>query len=162
MCLTINIALHTRINRSDPDWFRDPFVADRPLIIKKRVELRDGKYYSPYQGSLIKFAKILTATFSRSSYTNNGIEQGFHGFKFDATSADWEGRYGISDRFIMHYAFTIETIYGVIPAGTKYYIGHNNEVVTESVIYFKTLEDLQKYYGVDTIGTPHKGGYGNG
>lgn len=165
MCLSIDRFRHVeRRKHKDGATRAVSFKADRPLIIKKRVRctfirakgetVSDAKYTSPYWNTPIEFGKVLKTKmgYIKGYYNGERIERGFHGFLYSAQPCNWVHR-------SMLRAHDIVTIYGVIPQGARYYIGIDKEVVSESIIYFKSLHELRAYYGVNTIGEPHKGGH---
>ena len=140
MCLYINGSRHQR------DCFYPankckykPLIADRPLLVKKRVRLNDnGEYKSPYQHTKIKFRVALSTELDTSA---SSVDAGFHCYLYSAGSSDWSERPTLCGRSIV-------TIYGVIPLGAEYYIGDNKEVVTDQIMYFECQKAVADYYGI--------------
>lgn len=167
MCLDVlalrHHKVHTEVNQFYPAYninTRKPFIATQPLIVKKRVDSTRNSMgteflSSPYQGAKIVLGQLLTTkmTANGSRYSNNTtVEQGFHAYLYNADRKDWKCRLRLNRKGMV-------TIYGVIPAGAKYYIGSNKEVVTESITYYRNLPSLRKAFNVKKFGEPVRGDY---
>lgn len=166
MCLDVLADRHNRVRtETNPYSFhkvniREPFIATQPLVVKKRVDsmrTSTGKELlsSPYQGTMIVLGQLLTTTMTAngSRYSNNTtIEQGFHAYLYSADRKAWRYRNRLNRKGVV-------TIYGVIPAGAKYYIGKDKEVVTESITYYRNLSSLRKAFNIKKFGEPVCGGY---
>lgn len=164
MCLTIDKKRHHQRETGEFTKNRPKeFVADRPLIIMKRVRFRRidavrKQYRSPYYDTLIRLKQLYKCTMNvrfseyNSEVYRSVVERGFHGFLMSATVSDWYNRPTLLKS-------NITTIYGVIPVGAKYYIGCNKEVVSNEVMYFETLQDIANHYNVEKLADPHFGGY---
>ena len=138
MCLYIAGYRH----KPDPNRISSylPLVADRPLLVKKRVRRGSvpGTYFAPYRGDRIEFGVPLETTLDRH-YTM--VEKGFHCYLYSATRSDWEVRSSLD-------SYDVTTIFCVIPVGAEYYIGTDREVVTNKIMYFETHKDVADYYGI--------------
>lgn len=166
MCLDVLALRHNKVRTETHPYsfhkinIREPFIATQPLVVKKRVDSTrgsSGKEFlrSPYQGTAIILGQLLTTTMTAngSRYSNNTtIEQGFHAYLYSADRKDWRYRNRLNRKGVV-------TIYGVIPAGAKYYIGSNKEVVAESIIYYRNLPSLRKAFNIKKFGEPVRGDY---
>lgn len=158
MCLYVDEQRHNK----NVIGYRRSFVADRPLVIKKRVRtnVTNGGvivYLSPYyRSNVIQFGVSLKTTLGvrKSVYGSRRmvVEQGFHGFLYSADASTWKNRGTIDTPDSV-------TIYGVIPVGAKYYVGLDDEVVTDQIMYFKSVAAINKHYKVSKLAPSHRGGY---
>lgn len=162
MCLTIDQNRHNKRDfKATIKGRAKEFVADRPLVIKKRVRYKHitagrKQYRSPYFDTTIRMQKPYECIMS--VYDNGHratVERGFHGYLMSATAIDWQMRPTLT-------RIDICTIYGVIPTGAKYFIGRGGEVVSSAVMYFESLQDIKDYYDVERLADPHRGGYTDG
>lgn len=149
MCLYINGSRHNRLySYSFGECKYKSLIADRPLLVKKRVKRDDsGIYKSPYQQTKIKFRVALSTELEKSW---NSVDAGFHCYLYSAEHKNWSQRPTLCGSSIV-------TIFGVIPKGAEYYIGADKEVVTDQIMYFKSLNDVAVYYGITVdklINTP--------
>jgi len=166
MCLYVNTDRHykatTEVIKAKRSWeydhtIRTPieFVATQPLIVKKRVRRNHqnpNSFHSPYQYTPIKFGVKLTTDMQAGGIGGNRVEHGFHAYTYDATALSWSGRPTLMGRDVV-------TIYGVIPAGARYYMGTDEEIVTDTIIYFRDLKSLRDHYGMKKVGKPVRGDY---
>lgn len=141
MCLYIAAFRHKR----DPNRIGSylPLVADRPLLVKKRVRRGSvpGTYFAPYRGDRIEFGVPLETKLDRHYSV---VENGFHCYLYNATRSDWEVRNTLDN-------YDVSTIFCVIPEGAEYYIGTDREVVTNKIMYFEHHKDVADYYGISLM-----------
>lgn len=168
MCLFVNGDRHYKNTKSgviagryswEPDRVLqtpNAFVAKQPLIVKKRVRRNQNdpnSFHSPYQYTPIRFGVTLTANmYAKPGQFSSKVEEGHHAFLYSATTLSWRDRPSLT-------ASGVVTIYGVIPAGARYYIGTSDEVVTDKIIYFRDLKSLRDHYGMTKVGKPVRGDY---
>lgn len=166
MCLYINKYRHYKGTKvlGRAREIPHPFIADRPLVIQKRVKLvyfgpDYTLYESPYRKTKIELGVQLETDLDVKvcDYsTSVTVERGFHGYLFDANAAiAWGDRPTLMTN-------NVKTIYGVIPPGAEYYIGADSEIVSNKVIYFKSINDILTHYGVSELSKPVKGDYAKG
>ena len=148
MCLYIDFDYH-----SD----RKPKVADRPFVVKKRLRKMDsGKYLTPYQGGMVEFGvlyedyndfeKEIDDVIDNNNF--NTVDYGHHSFRYNTIILDFiDRRYTIADRDTVW-------VYGVIPQGARFYIGLHQDLVSDSIVYYKTLDDLKEAYGCTKLAKP--------
>lgn len=150
MCLVVDFRYH-----SD----RKPKVADRPFIVKKRLRkdrLAD-KYITPYQYTEVIFGMLYDnfRDFEEEidrviRGVDRTIDYGHHSFRYGTTIQDFiDRRYTIADRNTVW-------VYGVIPAGTRFYVGLYDDLVSEQIVYYQTLNDIKKAYGCKNLGKPRR------
>ena len=146
MCLTIdNIKMglpHTWINRSDA------LVAKRPLIVRKRMSIDrfTGNACTPYQRFPMKYGVRYTAKKAfdiYGTYSTRIDGGGFHAVLSSATKDNC--------RWLRHADATEKLVYGIIPKGTHFFLGVDNDIVSKSIILYANYSDL-----VDAHGTPIK------
>lgn len=157
MCLRVDDIRHPLKEIKKGVRTAKPFVADRPLIVKKRVKTRFG-YYSPYMNTPIIFGIPQSTALSITVGGYSGktvVDQGFHAFCYNANYRSWQYRPSLKGP-------GVGTIYGVIPVGAKYYIGTNDEVVCDKITYYKSLAAIRKAFGVAELAEPHSGSYADG
>lgn len=131
MCLTINPKEHVF-------WFNHyiPKVAKRDILVFKRLLLQtNGQYITSYRAHPVNFVNgrtVLKATIevekSRWSvatkwHRDRIIGPGIHSYR--------------SMRYYFNYA--------IIPEGTTFYVGRNNDIVSEKLIIFQHLNDYTEY-----------------
>ena len=146
MCLHINFDYHSG---------RKPKVADRPLVVKKRLSKNESKFYTPYQRTVVEFGRTYNNSFQFENdmidVINSGqtiMSYGHHSFRYNTTINDFA-----FDRPTL-INISMVWVYGVIPAGTRFYVGIDNDIVSESIVYYKTLDDLKEAYGCKKLGEP--------
>lgn len=142
MCLYIDKKRHTKSG-----FKYVPHTAPKNLVVRKCAKKYGFRYESPYQNTEILFGKLFKTTMGVSGAL---VERGFHSFTSNIQSKNDIRR----SRTTLH-SPDVEIIYGVIPAGAKFYMGLDNEVVSDQIIYFKTEADLLKHYKSDKLAKPY-------
>lgn len=108
-----------------------PTVAVKPIIVYKFISIRNNFLYAPfryycygsYQSSLsIKEPRL-------AKYAINSVSIGIHSYI----------------KRIIPYPCT-SLYYCIIPLGAKYYVGIDNDIVSDKLIIFKDLNELIKAY----------------
>lgn len=138
MCLTIYKSSNNKVTAH---------VADRDLIVNKYMRYipSEMRLYSPYQsGNSYVFNKVYTAPNFHTT-CEDSVEYGFHSYKWGCSAPSW--------RLILRE--NRKTI-AVIPAGSRYFVGTNNEIVSNKIIFFKDMNSLYKYYNINCLGNPVK------
>jgi len=135
MCLRIS-NIHKEKNNK-------PFIAKKDIIVFKALDhydLFNGKktICTPYQFYPIDFIdgkcvmKSDLYTESDSRFVNIGVHSFTKEEKAEKTCAGFP-----ETKMTKHWA--------IIPKGSKYYIGVDNDIVSNNLIIFRTREDFRKY-----------------
>lgn len=127
----------------------DALIAKRPLIVRKRMSIDrfTGDAYTPYQRFPMKYGVRYTAKKAfdiHGDYDGTKIDGG--GFHAVLSSANKE-----NCRWLRHADATEKLVYGIIPKGTHFFLGVDNDIVSKSIILYANYRDL-----VDAHGTPIK------
>lgn len=129
MCLDID----TNLNRT-------PKIATFPIVVYKALDRYKNRYESPYQAFKYDFGVLYTRKMRKVD--SRYIEHGLHACITKEQAA-------------MHMFETHSVmVFGVIPVGAQFYLGHDDEIVSNQMILFKTTAALKKYFGVQKLGTP--------
>ena len=128
MCLDIDISLN-----------RKPKTATFPIVVYKVLERYKNRYESPYRGFRYDFGVLYTSEIRK---VDSYIEEGLHACITEEQAA--------MHMFEPHSVM----VFGVIPVGAQFYLGHDDEIVSNQMILFKTTAALKKYFGVQKLGTP--------
>ena len=122
--------------------YSKPFVAEKDIIVYKALDHRDsstGKktLRTPYQYCPISFTdgKCVMDGDLECTYDKN-VSIGFHTFTSEGL---------ISLVCEMFTATKMTKHWAIIPKGSKYFIGIEDEIVSNKLIIFKTREDFRKY-----------------
>ena len=137
MCLHIDSEYHPKYG------FGHPFVADRPLVVWKRlmdVTSTDG--YSPYQGTRWVFGKERSARFTFAD-RRRLVEAGLHAFFSENAPR----------------VFNNKLYPCVIPIGAQFFIGEGGEVVANRMIVYFTEAKMLSAFRVKKMGNPVKRSY---
>jgi exoribonuclease II len=133
MCLYIESHYHAIDN--DGKEFK-PHVAKQPILVWKFLETGTEKSAnSPFQNSRWIFGQPRKAKFTYSD-DNTAVEAGLHAMITKR-----------SDRFDGWWATYGSYYPAVIPAGTKFWIGENNEIVAEEMIAYHDEMSCLAAYG---------------
>lgn len=144
MCLTVDYhkmgLSYSWIKRSDA------LIAKRPLIVRKRMSIDrfTGNAYTPYQRFPMKYGVRYTAKKAFDIYGGYGggtkIDGGgFHAVLSSATKENC--------RWLRHADATEKLVYGIIPKGTRFFLGVDNDIVAKSIILYSSYKDLIAAHG---------------
>lgn len=117
--------------------------AESDILVYKCLDNYCTNYYTtPYQNVPVYFknGKCVMNT-PHFSYERNGnrtiIKEGIHSYYRRIKAEYVELSY--------NHCFGTKMYYAIIPKGTEYYIGTNEDIVSTELIIFKTQEDYQKH-----------------
>ena len=142
MCLVISKFYHKKDKKHNVKCL----VAQEDILVYKCLDCEDGEYCTPFQYMPIVFTKgkyvYDEANMDESVYCEAGsfadIAVGIHAYGTKdaafATCRDFYGSNGTS----MHYA--------VIPKGSNFYIGIDEDVVSNNLIVYRQKRCFDKYY----------------
>ena len=108
-------------------------IADRPIIVKKIIS-RDCKFLwfkfleSFVRKTIHRYNRVLKAVKHLKIEENRSIHMGFHAYVGDIGS--------IPDDIFR---------YAIIPKGSEYCLGINNEIVANKMIIFDNVEKFKAY-----------------
>lgn len=137
MCLTIS-KIHKNNNNK-------PFIAEKDIIVFKALDhydLNNRKkvFCTPYQYYPIDFIDgkcvMKSDLYMKSESNCYFVSIGIHSFR-DEESAKVTCAGFPETKMTKHWA--------IIPKGSKYYIGDNNDIVSDNLIIFRTREDFREY-----------------
>ncbi len=145
MCLHID---KRRMNIHAKATQRHAMVAVRPLVVKKRlVTASKAAGETPYQRTLMTFGNRYDITDRKTFDIYNGVYNhiasieggGFHALMFDATSKNCT--------WLPYSCYEQELYPAIIPAGTKFFIGTDRDIVARSIIVYHNMRDLEAAHG---------------
>ena len=146
MCLTVD---YIKMGlKSSLVWRTDALVAKRSLIVRKRMSIDrfTGNACTPYQRFPMKYGVRYTAKKAWDIYGTYGTRidgGGFHAVLSSATKDNC--------RWLRYSDPTEKLVYGIIPKGTHFFLGVDNDIVAKTIILYANYRDL-----VDAHGTPLK------
>lgn len=134
MCLTIS-NIHKENNNK-------PFIAEKDMIVFKALDHYDlfkGKktICTPYQFYPISFTDgkcVMKSDLNKID--SRFVDIGIHSYRKEE-KAEISCLAYTETKMTKHWA--------IIPKGSKYYIGVDNDVVSNNLIVFRTREDFRKY-----------------
>ena len=136
MCLAINYDFHPKKSKESY------FIAQEDIHVYKCLEKRGFHYVTPFRYIPIQFTKgkyVYPKT--EFSYLKSGrylkfVNQGIHAYVLDSAAYSLI-KYCAIDGHIQH---------AIIPKGSKFYIGYNLDIVSDSLIVYHTKRCFDKYY----------------
>ena len=142
MCLIINPSYHplTAVSKGAPYGWPRPLVAERDLFVFKAVKAYyhypidrrpSPAYCTIFRGATVKLGNIYTASFGidRPLWLGGSlftVSKGLHAYTMEA----------------LPYLFEAEDctlLLAIIPKGTLYYIGKDNDIVSKRMVYVRDL-----------------------
>lgn len=144
MCLTVDpfkmglSCFVTRVAR------RDALIAKRPLIVRKRMSIDrfSGNACTPYQRFPMKYGVRYTAKKAFDIYGDYSSRIDGGGFHAVLTSATKD-----NCRWLRHRNAPEKLVYGIIPQGTSFFLGVDNDIVAKSIILYASYKDLIAAHG---------------
>lgn len=124
---------------------KNKYTAKKNILVYKMLEelnvckpLKNIKE-TPYQYVTVKFKRGRTTQESCLVAENNQhVRTGIHAFTYKGKSDE-------TVRYLDHFLnWGLKTYYAVIPKGSSYYLGTQNDVATNKLITFLTKEDFEK------------------
>lgn len=146
MCLTIDTLIHeTDIYVKDKNRQTlckpQSFIADRPLLVWKRLRYNGKTYNAPYRGTVYKMGVQYSARLGVSD-TGFFVYEGLHAFVLESTA----------NRSIKCALFRSNKICpAVIPKGASVYFGEDGDVVSTRLTVYANMQLLLRAYGVKTL-----------
>ena len=119
-----------------------PFIAKNNIVVYKALDTKNYDYtksiYTPYMHLHIVFdnGKCVMNEPSMEIY-GKFIDKGIHAYTT-------EERCKITCDMYHHETGT-KKFWAVIPKGSKYFVGNENDIVSDNLIIFKTREEFRKY-----------------
>jgi len=147
MCLTVD-SIKMGIEGVGPISHRDALIANSPLIVRKRMVVdlgNHGRLVTPYQRLPMKLGvryddkkpfDIHGGFYDYSVKIDGG---GFHAILSSATpdNCSWLRNTLPGEKLV----------YGIIPEGTRFFLGVNNDIVAKSIILYEKYRDLVAVHG---------------
>lgn len=119
-----------------------PFIAEKDIIVYKALEQRDifelKNFYTPFMHYPIVFVNgkcIISSVLETNSSPYVGY--GVHACVNENLIKITIEFFSETKKITKHWA--------IIPKGSKYYIGADEDIVSNELIVFKTREDFRKY-----------------
>jgi hypothetical protein len=144
MCLYVD---KRRMNITGSVRQRHAFVADRPLVVFKRL-VRAGTTsgVTPYQAKVLYFGHRHDITDRKTFDIYNFVMHfdaqidggGFHAVMYDADESNCNWRFN---------GHSSEWYPAIIPTGTKFFIGNDKDIVARSLIVYRNMRDLEAVHG---------------
>ena len=138
MCLKVDRTKH---------WFpymAGPKKAKRNLLVWKALRDRPRTSFeeewikhfpaSPYHQEPYTFGVIKTSKLTLEYLRGYEVNEGLH---------------TLDNKFSLEWAPEFSRFPAIIPKGSKYFLGAEEDVVSDSLVVFKTMEDLEAVYGKD-------------
>ena len=136
MCLITSKFIH---KKNKNGWVKC-LVAKEDILVYKCLDCVDNEYCTPYQYMPITFnkGKYVYKEVIMDTVTISGIDVGIHSFGTRdaalATCKQFHAQSGTS----MHYA--------IIPKGSNFYIGIDEDVVSNNLIVYRQKRCFDKHY----------------
>lgn len=128
MCLTIARSAHPKLL---------PRIATRPLIVRKDVfVVSKGRYRSPYYSS----------TKSGAGFWKDGVMS-----KVTTLTKGGRNKYvhkGLHSALPSRHRVGSKRLWAVIPAGAKFFLGMQDDLVSDKLIVFLNEAEMKKYLGI--------------
>ena len=145
MCLTIDKTEHTETMRyGNYKKLPKPLIADKDIPCHKFLKyVRNHDYYTPYIVAKVEFNEDGIAILESDLKGKKKYPFGYKYCSFDKEHYIYEGIHSYCNNiicFVNHICFN-----AIIPKGSMYYYGDDNDLVSDTLIVFKTKEDYQKY-----------------
>lgn len=139
----------------------DVLVAGHNILVWKalnrKTDYYSGEVYyaSPYRNFRYKMGQKYTA---KLNYISEGYESldGINAYDKLRIGTVHAGLHAFTSQRIARDSFLLNELYpAVVPAGSKFYFDPvRREIAANTLIVFKTLADVTKYFGVDKISDP--------
>ncbi|BBA65221.1 predicted ORF [Xanthomonas phage XacN1] len=132
MCLDIDVRYHPNYGKKG-----SAFIAQQPILVYKRLNCADktgGK--APYQGTRWDFGvEQRVPRFGYWGQNRREIDVGLHAF----FTKDANRCYG-------------DVFPAVIPAGARFFLGTNGEVVSTALTVYRTQKEMLAAFGAKAVG----------
>lgn len=139
MCLIISKVYH----KKDKSNRIKHLVAQEDILVYKCLYCEDGEYRTPFQHMPIMFTKGKYAynkvNMPKSKYYwNDTIKVGIHAYTTKKAA--------ITISSAIYYNSGTSMRYAVIPKGSNFYIGKDNEIVSNNLIVYREKRCFDKHY----------------
>lgn len=139
MCLIISKVYH----KKDKSNMIKCLVAQEDILVYKCLDCTNGEYCTPFQYMPIIFTKGKYAynkvNMPKSKcYWNDTIGVGIHAYSTRGKAIMAAKDFHKSNGTSMHYA--------VIPKGSNFYIGNNDDIVSNNLIVYREKRCFDRYY----------------
>ena len=139
MCLIISKVYH----KKDKSNRIKHLVAQEDILVYKCLDCEDGEYCTPFQFKPIIFTKGKYAynkvNMPKSKYYwNDTIKVGIHTYTIKKRAIKVSESFNYLNGISMHYA--------VIPKGSNFYIGRDDDIVSNNLIVYREKRCFDKHY----------------
>lgn len=139
MCLIISKVYH----KKDKSNMIKCLVAQEDILVYKRLDCTNGEYCTPFQYMPIIFTKGKYAynkvNMPKSKYYwNDTIKVGIHAYTTKNAAIT------ISNAF--YYNSGTSMRYAIIPKGSKFYIGTDEDIVSNNLIVYREKRCFDRHY----------------
>ena len=136
MCLVKSYTHH-------PHALNEPCIAENNILVYKALCHRDPVYRTPFRGFPITFVNGICNINDFLEKSNSAVVNlGLHSY-YREEKCTFFCAYYAYNRIIKHLA--------IIPKGSEYFIGLDNEIVSNNLIIFETYDDFEKYSKQNTF-----------
>lgn len=136
MCLYIDKELHGSSYRK-----MKPFIAQTDIVVwkllEKKYDYQDNEYhyYAPYRGTEYAFNALNKSALVKEW---EAVHEGLHCF-----SSHRKARSEKQTNF----GYDTTVFWGIIPKGSKVFVGAGKELVSNQLIVYKSKKDLEAVHG---------------
>ena len=139
MCLITSNVYHKEDNNHNVKCL----VAKEDILVYKCLDCENGEYCTPFQYMPIMFTKgkyvYNKVNMPKSKfYWNNIIRVGIHAYSRKGKAIMVAKEYYYTNGTHMHHA--------VIPKGSNFYIGNNDDIVSNNLIVYRDKRCFDRYY----------------
>lgn len=136
MCLIISKVYH----KKDKSNRIKHLVAQEDILVYKCLDCEDGEYCTPFQFKPIIFTKgkYVYDKVDMLDCTEESIEVGIHAYTIKKRAIKVSESFNYLNGTSMHYA--------VIPKGSNFYIGRDEDIVSNNLIVYREKRCFDKHY----------------
>ena len=138
MCLITSKFYH----KKDKDNCVECFVAQEDILVYKCLDYKDGLYRTPFQHMPIIFTKgkyvYKEAYMDKYAYCGEDVSVGIHAYGTKAAAIATSKSFHSSSGTSMRYA--------VIPKGSDFYIGIDEDVVSNNLVVYREKRCFDRHY----------------
>lgn len=142
MCLVTSNDYHKKDNNRNVKCF----VAKEDILVYKCLNCNDGEYCTPFQYMPIAFTKgkyvynkvKMSQKIGCRTRENALVSKGIHSYSTRGKAIMVAKKFRKRNETSMHYA--------VIPKGSNFYIGNNDDVVSNNLIVYRDKRGFDRHY----------------
>ena len=140
MCLFIDTNIHSeRMRYGNFKKLPKPFIARTNIVVYKNLSKIKNAIYTPYQRNFIRF------NVNGIYYLESNLTQKKYPFGYEYLDRGYYIYEGIHS-FTKKNTFVPGSIYyAIIPKGSMYYFGNNDDIVSDKLIIFKNQKAYKQY-----------------